>query len=46
LWGLYTASATGPKTFVITAVRQNGTGNVFRDVSAVAPMIVSIQVEY
>lgn len=44
LWGLYTAVATGSKTFSITAVRQAGAGNVFRDVSSVAPMIITVKV--
>jgi len=44
LRALYTAGATGSKTFVVTAVRQNGAGNVFRDVSGVAPMIITVRV--
>lgn len=44
VWGRYTATATGSKTFSVTAVRQAGGGNIFREVSSVAPMIFTVKV--
>ena len=44
VWGRYTAAATASKTFSVTAVRQSGTGNIFREVSSVAPMILTVKV--
>lgn len=37
LYSEFTASSTASKTFVLTAIRQNGTGNITRNAASTAP---------
>jgi hypothetical protein len=40
--GYYTAAVTGSKTFVVTGVRDSGTGNITRAAVATSPAVLSI----
>jgi hypothetical protein len=40
--GYYTAVTTGSKTFVLTGVRDSGTGNITRAAVATSPSVMSI----
>jgi hypothetical protein len=40
--GFYTAAVTGSKTFVITGVRDSGTGNITRAAVATSPSVLTV----